>query len=80
MKTVSSPTPLLHEAQAAKLLGVSIAWMQRKRWEGDGPAYIKYSRAVRYEPAAIDAWIDRHRVAPGPERLDESRDRLSGSV
>lgn len=59
--------PLLHEAHAAKLLGVSVAWMQRKRWEGDGPAYVKYSRAVRYELAAIEAWIERHRVTPNEE-------------
>lgn len=56
--------PLLYEAQAAKLLAVSPAWLQRKRWEGEGPAYVRHGRAIRYEQSAIDAWIDAHRIAP----------------
>lgn len=58
------PNPLLHEVQAAKLLAVSPAWLQRKRWEGGGPEYVKHGRAVRYELSAINAWIAAHRVAP----------------
>ena len=59
--------PLLHETHAAKLLAVSPAWLQRKRWEGDGPAYIRHGRAIRYEHAAIEAWIESHRIAPRGE-------------
>jgi predicted DNA-binding transcriptional regulator AlpA len=62
--TENSRKPLLHEAQAAKLLAVSPAWLQRKRWEGGGPTYVKHGRAVRYEQAAIDDWIANHRVRP----------------
>lgn len=61
--------PLLHETQAAKLLAVSPAWLQRKRWEGGGPAYVRHGRAVRYEPAAIEDWIASHRVAPAGEEM-----------
>ena len=60
----SKKKPLLHEVQAAELLGLSPAWLQRKRWEGDGPAYVKHGRAVRYEEAAIEEWIASHRVTP----------------
>ena len=42
MKEIARNQPLLHETQAAKLLGISPAWLQRKRWEGDGPVYIKH--------------------------------------
>ena len=56
--------PLLYETHAAKLLAVSPAWLQRKRWEGDGPAYIRHGRAIRYEHSEIEAWIASHRVAP----------------
>jgi predicted DNA-binding transcriptional regulator AlpA len=59
--------PLLHETQAAKLLGLSPAWLQRKRWEGGGPVYVKHGRAVRYEHAAIEEWIASHRVTPTGE-------------
>ena len=57
-------SPLLHEVQAAKLLAVSPAWLQRKRWEGDGPAFIRHGRAIRYEVSAIEDWIERHRIDP----------------
>lgn len=57
--------PLLHEDDAAKLLAVSAAWLQRKRWEGAGPAFIRHGRAVRYEPSEIEKWIRSHRINPG---------------
>ena len=50
--------PLLNTAQAAKILGVSVAWLARKRWEGGGPAFIRYGRAVRYEIQALRDWIN----------------------
>lgn len=55
---------LLHEQQAAKILGVSPAWLQRKRWEGGGPDFVRHGRAVRYEPGALRRWIDEHRQSP----------------
>jgi len=61
--------PLLHERDAARILGVSIAWLQRKRWEGCGPAYVRHGRAVRYEPAALERWIEEHRVLPNGEGI-----------
>ncbi|CAM3344762.1 helix-turn-helix transcriptional regulator [Asticcacaulis taihuensis] len=64
MKEINHRKPLLHEMQVAKIMGISPAWLQRKRWEGSGPPYVKYGRAVRYEPDALDAWIQAHRVSP----------------
>ena len=69
MKEVSRNQPLLHEAQAAKMLAVSPAWLQRKRWEGGGPAYIRHGRAIRYEHSEIEAWIASHRITPTGEAL-----------
>lgn len=54
--------PLLHERDAAKILGMSPAWLARMRWQRGGPAAIKNGRAVRYEPAALRKWIDDRRV------------------
>lgn len=65
MSSIPKNEPLLYEAQAAKLLAVSPAWLQRKRWEGGGPAYVRHGRAIRYEQSAIDGWIDTHRVSAG---------------
>jgi hypothetical protein len=55
---------LLHEDTAAKMLAVSPAWLQRKRWEGGGPAYVRHGRAIRYEVSAIEKWIETHRIDP----------------
>ena len=52
---------LLHERDAAKVLAVSPAWLQRERWKGTGPDYVRHGRAVRYEYEALARWIDEHR-------------------
>jgi len=48
---------LVKEQDAATILGMSIAWLQRKRWEGGGPPYVKFDRAVRYRESDLNAWI-----------------------
>ena len=49
---------LLNEKQAAPIVGMSVAWLQRKRWEGDGPPFVKFDRAVRYRECDLNAWIE----------------------
>lgn len=49
---------LLTEKEAAKLTGLSVYWFQRKRWEGGGPPFVKFDRAVRYREADLVAYID----------------------
>ncbi len=51
---------LLTTQQAAKITGLSEAWFERKRWEGGGPPYVKFDRAVRYKESDLAAWIDAH--------------------
>ncbi len=50
---------LLTEKQAALILGMSVAWFQRKRWEGDGPPFVKFDRAVRYRECDLKAWVEK---------------------
>lgn len=50
---------LLHESQAASILGMSIAWLQRARSYGGGPPYIKFNHAVRYRQSDLEAWIEQ---------------------
>lgn len=52
---------LLYERDAARLLGVSVHWLRRKRWAGGGPPYLKYERAVRYERSILLQWRDSQR-------------------
>jgi hypothetical protein len=50
--------PLLHPAQVAKFLGVSLSWLAKSRLNGTGPRFIRSTRAVgrarlHPEPATV---------------------------
>jgi len=49
---------LMNEQQAAIFLGMSISWMQRTRWEGGGPPFVKMNHAVRYRQTDLEKWIE----------------------
>jgi predicted DNA-binding transcriptional regulator AlpA len=51
---------LITEKEASSLTSLSVAWFQRKRWEGGGPPFIKFEHAVRYRESELAAWIDEH--------------------
>ncbi len=52
---------LLKEMEVAKLIGLSVHWLRRKRWGGGGIPYIKISEglggAVRYRREDVEAFI-----------------------
>jgi len=53
---------LLNTTQAAELLGVSKAFLERDRWAGARIPFIKIgSRAVRYSLDDLNAYLDRQR-------------------
>ena len=58
--------PLLHQRDAADILGVSVYWLQRKRWEGRGPTFVRVGgptgRAVRYRASDLQRWMDKNTV------------------
>jgi excisionase family DNA binding protein len=55
------PTPLLTAKEAAHYLRVSKSWLAKKRMSGDGPAYIKVGRSVRYLESALIEWMKSRR-------------------
>lgn len=56
--TAPLATALLSEQQAAEYLGLSSRYLQERRYRGGGPTYIRIShRTVRYDPAALAAWL-----------------------
>ena len=57
---IDSMPPLLDEKIVAHLIGKSVAWLQRKRWEGGGIPYRKLGRSVRYAQTDVLAWIHQH--------------------
>lgn len=59
-----SPDQILRERDAARLLGVSHRTLQRWRYVGGGPSFIRCGlRAVGYRLGDLRAWIEarRHR-------------------
>lgn len=60
---------LLHTRDAAAILGVSEAWLERQRWKGEEPTYVRVGgqngRAVRYRRSDLEAYIERNLVCPG---------------
>jgi excisionase family DNA binding protein len=56
----SAPPPvikLLTPKEAAELLKVSVSWLAKARMRGDGPAYTKVGRAIRYTELALQQWL-----------------------
>jgi predicted DNA-binding transcriptional regulator AlpA len=57
---------LLTAKEAAKILKVSLSWLAKARMRGDGPAYVKVGRSIRYAETTLIQWM-------------KSRQRLSTS-
>jgi predicted DNA-binding transcriptional regulator AlpA len=47
----------LNEKQLAAYLGISVAALRAWRLKGLGPRFVKLGSAVRYDPAAVQAWL-----------------------
>jgi hypothetical protein len=69
MNKPNDPDRLLHTKDAACVLGVSPAMLERLRWLGEGPPFIRPTggRLIRYRFSDLLTWIDRHRITPGGE-------------
>ena len=52
----------VNESVAAQYLGLSVATLRKWRANGDGPAWHKFGRAVRYRISDLDAFAEDARV------------------
>lgn len=52
----------LIQAEAAAILRKPERWLERKRWEGGGPAFRHIGRTPVYELSHLLAWIDDQAV------------------
>lgn len=62
-----APLPrLLHTRDAAMILGVSTAWLERKRWQRQPPRHVRVGgpagRAVRYRENDLLDYIEENTV------------------
>jgi hypothetical protein len=66
MSTQREPVRLLTTRDAAELLGVGPSILERLRWMGEGPPYVRPTggRIVRYRYTDLVEWIGRNRVDP----------------
>ncbi len=55
--TVRITNVLLEPAEVAAVLNVSISWLAKARMRGDGPAFIKIGRCIRYSDLALQQWM-----------------------
>lgn len=58
---------LVSEKEAAKILGMTISWLQRGRCYSYGPSFIKMNHpkgAIRYRLADLDAYIQANTIDP----------------
>ncbi len=51
----------LDTPRAAQFVGVSKRTLEKWRYEGIGPPYLKLGRRVLYSMADLEDWIDKHR-------------------
>ena len=58
---------LLTEREAAAFLRLKPVTLKKWRCRGRGPAYVRLGSAIRYERAALLAYLDRVRIGPGAE-------------
>ncbi len=61
MASTSIASVLVNEHEAARLLGLSVKTIRRRRWAGKPPPFLKIGAAVRYEPAELAALIEAAR-------------------
>jgi len=51
---------LLRTSDAAKRLGVSASYLEKRRHLGDGPEYVKLGRVVAYREDDLASWVQAH--------------------
>lgn len=68
MENMENTLSLFDERQAAKVIACSVGLLRRWRLFGEGPAYCKIGRLVRYRQDDLVAFLESHRVVTGGAR------------
>jgi predicted DNA-binding transcriptional regulator AlpA len=62
MKDSNTPQQRVKERDAASYIGMSVPFLRLSRCNGGGPPYLRMGRAIRYDIADLDKWLDSRRV------------------
>lgn len=68
MKKPTKLPRLLNEHQASVIIGLSVAWLRKARWQDNSPPFIKIGRCVRYPDNELIAWVERHELRTGTKK------------
>lgn len=61
------PTRLMTRDEVAETYGVSKRHLELAPSRGDGPAFVRIGRSVRYRPIDVEAWLEANLVRPASE-------------
>jgi hypothetical protein len=56
-KPVPTIVRLITPNEAAAILRVSLSWLAKARMRGDGPAYVRVGRSIRYTELGLQQWM-----------------------
>ena len=59
---------LLTPKDAANFLSLSTSWLAKSRMRGDGPPYVPFGRAIRYQQSDLIAYVRSRRRLSTSER------------
>ncbi len=62
MVAEASSSTYLTTRQLAELIGISEISLAQWRARGQGPAFIRLGRTIRYARADVDAWITSKKI------------------
>jgi hypothetical protein len=63
-------SPFLNTAQAAHYIGLAERTLETMRGHGQGPAFRRHGRFIRYHIDDLDAWSQRSDARRGRDRGD----------
>jgi predicted DNA-binding transcriptional regulator AlpA len=72
MQSTSTSRRMLRVREAAELTGLSVSYLNKLRVTGMGPRFRKLGRAVAYDPADVQEWLDRHSRASTSDQGGEA--------
>jgi hypothetical protein len=62
MTNQTIPQNRIKEKDAARYIGMSVPYLRISRMNGNGPSYLKIGRAIRYDVADLDRFLESRRV------------------
>lgn len=64
VKSTALGGDLVPQDEAAAYIARPARTLEQWRHRGEGPAYVKVGRAVRYSRRDLDAWLAANRIDP----------------